>query len=344
MDIELESSRWLAAGIIDRDQRRRIVALYPKDGGPSLAVLALLWTGGTLVFLGVAFFLGIVWRDLGGARALVVGALTAGFTAAGFGLRHAQPRLEKTAMALLVIAGLLVPSTLGIAWDDLFGSSGHPMPLVLVALGLYAAATWKLRSRAFAVLTCCALFVVGEEVIRDDDLFGPFFPLVQMGLVDRLAHIYPVVFLSIGAAVVGLSLLCGKHERTSHLRGTFFTCALLLGLLPALYGAIDGYQLRALKLVLAVGGSAGGMAAAVALRQRRAFWVAGASLVLALLIAFGKLIDDSLALVCFAIVAGIAVLGLGSWLALAKNTWIDRLFGDDRDDAEEAPPPAAGAA
>ena len=67
-DLDGESRRWVTEGIIDDAQRERIVSLYPEraaeEGSLSLVVLGILWIGGALVFLGLAFLLAIIYEDL----------------------------------------------------------------------------------------------------------------------------------------------------------------------------------------------------------------------------------------------------------------------------------------
>lgn len=330
-EIAREAERWQALEIIDAEQRRRILELYPDERGLSLAVLAIFWTGGALVFLGIAFLLGILWEDLGPLRIFVVVGIDGAFFAGGVALARSRPALARTAMALLVIGGLLLPPALGIAYKDLFGSTGHPMPLVLFCTAVYVVLAWRLGSHAFAVLSVLALFFVGEEVVRDEQ-FSAMFPLVQLGLVRELDDVFPVVFYSLATAVLGVSWYVGRTEHRAHLRSTLWVCALLLGLLPGIAGTFHG-QYRELHIALAILASGGGMAASIALRERKAFWVAGAGLAVAFLVMFAEVFDDSLSFTCFAIVLGAGILGAGGWFAMQKHTWLDRLFG------EPEPPP-----
>lgn len=332
-DVARESARWVETGIIDADQRARILALYPDEGRLSMGVLAIFWTGGALLFLGIAFLLGILWDDLGPLRTLSVVTLDAAFFGGGAWLLRARPGLARTGMALLVIGGLLLPPALGIAYDDLFGSSGPPMPLVAFCAAVYAALGWRLRSHAFAVLLVAALFVMGEEVIRDHEHYGALFPLVQLGLVSRLSDVFPLVFYSQAALVGVLAFLAGRTESHAHLRPTLWVCALLLGLLPGLAGCFH-QRYEDLHMALAIVASLAGMGLSVVMRERKAFWVAGAGLVAALLVLFGQFFENSVAFTCFAIVLGALILAAGTWLAVQKQSWLDRLFG-------EAPPSSA---
>lgn len=334
-DLERESARWVDQQIIDADQRARLLALYPDEGGLSLGVLAIFWVGGALLFLGIAFLLSIMWNDLGPLRPVVVVAIDAAFFAGGGVLLRSRPDMARTGMALLIIGGLLLPPALGVTWEELFGSSGHPLPLVAVVTGVYAALAWRLRSHAFSVLFVAGLFFMGEEVIRDDEQFGALFPLVQLGIVRDLEEVFPIVFYSLAAFVAGGAWLVGRVEGFAHLRSTLWVCALLLGLLPGLAGTFA--RNRELHTALVIVACLGGMALSVVLRERKAFWVAGAGLVISLLILFGMIFEDSLAFTCFAIVLGALILGAASYLAVKKNTWLDRLFGAPA--APPTPPP-----
>jgi hypothetical protein len=341
-ELARESARWVEQEIIDADQRARLLALYPDspgasgDEGLSLGVLAIFWVGGALLFLGIAFLLSILWKDLGPLRPLLVVAIDGAFFAGGGLLLRARPGMAKTSMALLIIGGLLLPAALGVTWEELFGSSGHPLPLVALCTGVYGALAWRLRSHAFSVLFVTGLFFMGEEVVRDAEQFGALFPLVQLGLVSDLGDVFPLVFYSLASFVAGGAWLVGRAEGYAHLRPTLWVCALLLGLLPGLAGTFVRRH-RELHTALVVLASLGGMGLSVVLRERKAFWVAGAGLVVALLILFGMIFEDSLAFTCFAIVLGAVILGAASYLAVKKDTWLDRLFADPA-----APKPPAG--
>jgi hypothetical protein len=319
--------------IIDAEQRRRILELYPPEQGPSLAVLAIFWVGGALLFLGIAFLLGIVWNELGHLRVPIVLGLDGAFFAAGFGLLRRQRGLDKTAMALLVIGGLLLPPALGFTYDDLFGSSGHPLPLVALCTAIYVGLTVALRSDAFACLSVLGLFFIGEEALRDD-AFNALVPLVQLGLVNSVDDVWPIVFYSLGAFTLLTSWLAGRTATLSHLRSTLWVCGLLLGLLPGLVGALDVWSSRSyhdLRMGMAIVACLGAIVGSVATRERKAFWLSAAALVVALLILFGQYFEDSVAFTCFAIVLGVAILIAASILATRKDTWLDRLFPPDPD-------------
>jgi hypothetical protein len=326
MDVGQESKRWLNLGIIDETQRRQILSLYDNEG-ISLAVLGILWVGGALVFLGVAFLLGIAWEDLGASRGLIVGLIDAAFFAGGVWIGRSQPTLEKTQGALLVIGGLLLPMALGVTYEDLFGSSGHFLPLVVVCGSIYAGVAWRLRSRAFCFLLAFSLFWLGEEIVRDTS-FSALFPLVQLGVVSKLSDVFPVVFLTLGGVLVGLAFLAGRHRDYAHLRGTLLACGLLVALLPALVGGLMR-PFKGFKLFLALAASLGSMGLAVALRESRSFWLSGACLVGAFLILFGDFFENSVAFMIFAVVLGLATMAAGTYLGTQKDTWVQRLFADE---------------
>lgn len=339
MDVEHESARWVEQGIIDAEQRRQILALYPKDGEGervSMGLLALFWVGGTLLFLGVAFLLGILWRDLGPLRTMIVCAIDGVFFGLGAWLR-VRTSLQRTSTALLVIGGLLLPAALGISWNELFGSSGHPLPLVVVCFLVYAGLAAWLRSHAFCVLATLALFFIGEEIIRDDD-FSALFPLVQLGLVRRLSDVFPVVFYSLAVLVLGLAVVAGRTKEWAPLRSTLWVDGLLLGLLPGLAGGLDNPD-RGFKVALALGASVACMAASVWLRERKGFWVAASSLAAAFLILFGVIFEDSMVFVCASMSAGVLLLGAGAALGAGPGRkWLDSLFDEDEQRAAPVAP------
>lgn len=361
MDLDRETRAWVDAGIISAEQRARILARYPggaadspraaagdgadgegEESGVSLAVLAILWAGGALVFLGLAFLLGILWDKIGFVRALVLMAFTAAFFAGGAALLRRRPELEKTGMALLVIGVLLFPGTFGVTYEDLFGSSGHYMGLIAITTAVYALLAVKLRSRAFSVLGSLGCFWAGLEVIRDSARWGPVVPLVQLGIVDRLEDVFGIVFLTVALLPFGLSFLAGRDARFAHLRGTLFVSSFFVGLLPADFGGLNRYE--GLNSLMAIGASLAAIVASVLFRQRRAFWVAGGSLVIALLVLFGSVFKDSIAFTIFAILLGLVTMGAGAYLSIVQKTWLDRLFAlEVWKTAPSGGEPAAGA-
>jgi hypothetical protein len=155
--------------------------------------------------------------------------------------------------------------------------------------------------------------------------------------------VFPIVFYSLAALVLALAALAGRHERFAHLRPTLWVSALLLALGPGLFGTFEGAKRLNMAMVLAA--SVGGMVGSVVLRERKAFWAAGAGLVLALLILFGQFFDDSIAFTCFAIVLGVLILAAATWLSFQKDTWLDRVFAargpEERPALPSAPPPSA---
>ena len=337
MNIDRETCRWEELGIINAEQRAEIMTLY--EGGLSLAVLGVLWFGGALVFLGIAFLLNILWDDLGVLRSPVTLGLAGSFFAGGWALMRQRPELEKTAMALLVIGGLLLPGAMGITWEELFGSSGHLLPLVAVCGTIYAVLAYRLKSRAFSALFCAALFFAGEEVIRDRS-FGVLFPMVELGLVRSLEDVFPLVYFSLAGPAVVLAFLCGRSRDYAHLRPTLLVCALLLALLPALVGGLMR-PYKELKIFLSLAACVGGMGLSIVLGERKAFWVGGGCLALGLLILFKHFYDGSVAFTLVAILVGLLAMGFGSYMAFQKESWLDRLFQRGAA-AASLPPPLAG--
>jgi len=171
------------------------------------------------------------------------------------------------------------------------------------------------------------VFWVGEEVIRDRS-FNALFPLVQLGVVRKLSDVFPLVFLTLGGTLAGLSFLAGRKQDYAHLRDTLLACALIVGLLPALVGGLIR-PFKGLKLALAIGSCVGGMWLSVALRSSRNFWFSGSCLVGAFLILFADVFDDSLAFTAFAIVTGLLTMAAGSYAATRENTWFERWFREE---------------
>jgi hypothetical protein len=339
VDLDTETLRWVKAEIITEEQRQKILALDASaKSGVSLAVLAILWVGGSFVFLGLASLLGLAWDGLGPIHGVLIVLVDILFFASGTRILRSRPELEKTAMALLVIGALFLPVAIGVPYTDIFGSSHHLLPLFVVCGLAYAAIAWRLRSIAFTFLACVALALMGEEVVREGDTFGKLFPLVQLGVVDRLDDVFPVVFFTLAIAPIGLSWLARRSEPFHHLKGTLFVCGLLIALPPALLGqAWQIWSSKPLMTILSLGSTIGAVGLSVLARERKGFWLSGAGFAVALLILFGNVIKDSIAFIAFAIFFGLVTMGLGAYLATRKDSWIERLFATDA--LRTSPPP-----
>ena len=119
----------------------------------------------------------------------------------------------------------------------------------------------------------------------------------------------------------------GRFPAVAGLRSTLVVCGYLVGLGPALVAALldDGFSLN---MIMALGATLAAMAVSVATRERAAFWVGGASLVVVMLIVFAKVFEDSVAFTLFAIFLGAVTLVIGSVVAVKKPAFIERWFGD----------------
>jgi hypothetical protein len=329
MKLDEDSLAWVEAGIITPEQREKILARYPKDTeGSSLAVLALLWAGGALVFLGIAFFMGISWEALGHVRDAILIVADLAFFGGGALLRWKRPRLAGTALALLTIGALAFPLAIGVTFDDFFGSHGHYMGLIALCGLVDGAIAVATRSRLFCVLSCLALAWAGQEVLRDQETYAQVFPLVRMGWVRRLDDVFPVIFLTLAGVPLLAAFLAGRDARFAHLRTTLAVSGFFLGLGPSVFGGLVN-DCRTFNTILGLGAPIAGIVLSILFRERKAFWVAMASLVGALLVFFGVVIDNSVVVILFAIPVGLAAIGVGTYLSVKKSTFLDRIFEHD---------------
>lgn len=192
-----------------------------SDGRNARGVLVTVlgYLGGTFIFAGVGVFVALQWDDMTAAARVVV-TLGAGVTALILGLlAHQDERYEKAATPLIMMAGVLEPVGMMVAFDE-FGSGGDARWAGLLTCGtmlLQFAAVFARLQRATPLL----LTVV----------FAMLFWGTAFDLLD--------VHERITALVLGASLLftAASIDRTPHRSIT--PPGYLVGGALLLYGAFD---------------------------------------------------------------------------------------------------------
>jgi hypothetical protein len=178
-----------------------------ESRGHAVVVRVLGFLGGTFVFAGIGVFIALQWSEMNSAARVVVtlGAGLATYALAMISSR--EPRFEKATTPLLLVAAVLEPSGMLVAFEE-FGSGGDWHGAGLITAGTMAvqfAATFNFLRRStplfvavlFATLfwwTALDLLNVDIEVISL--VVGGSMLLTAIG-IDRTAHrdITPVWYL-----------------------------------------------------------------------------------------------------------------------------------------------------
>ena len=106
--------------------------------GRSMLVRALGFLGGTFVFAGIAVFIAIQWDSMNSAGR-VVATLGSGLASLALGLLASRdPRFDKAATPLLLVATVLEPTGFLVAFDE-FGTGGDWHWASLITSGVMAA-------------------------------------------------------------------------------------------------------------------------------------------------------------------------------------------------------------
>jgi hypothetical protein len=188
----------------------------PSVGTPSLPesqpardvlVHVLGFLGGIFVFAGIGVFIAFQWSDMNSA-ARVVATLGSGLAALAFALLFGRDaRFEKAATAMFLIAALLEPTGMLVAFDE-FGSGGdwRLASLITVAtMALQFGAIYRSIRRStplFMIILFCLLFWwTALDLLEVDNtlvalVLGTSVLLAAVG-VDRMGHrgITPVWYL-----------------------------------------------------------------------------------------------------------------------------------------------------
>ena len=168
--------------------------------------------GGTFVFAGIGVFIALQWDDMNSAARVIV-TLGSGFTTFVLGLLAARdPRFEKAATPLLLMAAALEPTGMLVAFDE-YGAGGDWRWASLITCGTMAlqfGAVFGLLRRStplFMTMLFATLFFWTALDLLDVDttvetlLMGGSMLLAAIG-IDRTDHrdITPIWYL-VGASV-----------------------------------------------------------------------------------------------------------------------------------------------
>lgn len=211
---------WLTRGIISPEQAERMLAGHPaervalhREKGPSAAVEAAGYLGGSLVVVATILIAAQYWSDLSTAvRIGTVGAAALALLVAG-GLvsGHGQQVGDRLVAVLWLASTAATAGFLALVADTALDR--HVAPVAAVGSAIYVATLWA--SRRFFVLqiaTMVALMVAAATTIDDlstsDSLTGFGIWVVAatwllLGWVNRLGPPRAVTTLGAAAMVVG---------------------------------------------------------------------------------------------------------------------------------------------
>jgi hypothetical protein len=224
-----------------------------RQAGRDVLVHVLGFLGGIFVFAGIGVFIAFRWSEMNSAARVVV-TLGSGLSAFALAMLSSRDeRFEKAATAMFLIAALLEPTGMLVAFDE-YGSGGSWRIAALVTAGTMAlqfAATYR------AVRRSTPLFMI--------ILFTMLFWWTALDLLD--------VDDTIVALVLGTSVLLAAvaADRAGHRGAT--PVWYLFGTALFLYGLFDAVKRTPFEVVF-VAAAAGFVYLSVALRTRMLLFAA----------------------------------------------------------------------
>lgn len=215
-----ELPRWLADGLVTREQADAIGARYP-DGvvGESrrrAVVGSLAVIGAVVAALGVILFFAANWDAIPrGARiALLVGALLGAY-AGGYTLRYRHGGRPAVGHALLLVGGILFGATIFLVGQMYHVQAHDPLAFLLWTAGVAPLAV-VLRSRPLTTLALLTFgaWIVYELAVRDDGgaagyvlvalaLYGAALYASGTAAIGRLAADFTLPARQLGYLVLG---------------------------------------------------------------------------------------------------------------------------------------------
>ncbi len=158
-DLENRSADWVASGLVTAEQRDRILAAEPAEGGAAprlVAIFSLL--GAALVVLGVVLVVSQNWDEIPRLTKLAGGvALMLATFAAGYWLRFGPPAMTRTGEGVLLAGSGIFLANLALISQQ-YNIDFNPSPLFLPVLLSAFALAYVLRSRAY-IFVAAALAV-----------------------------------------------------------------------------------------------------------------------------------------------------------------------------------------
>jgi hypothetical protein len=230
---------WVHEGLISPEQAEALLqheaaaAAEPRPGGRVRADEILVYLGSLVIFLALAFLVGLNWQALGrGGRIASVWVPTLLMLGLGAGLRRAgSARLLRGAQALLLAGCLLSALAWGVLFDE-FTLIGEETLLVLTSSLLALA----LAGAIFAVLPRVAQSVAVH-------LCGSAALVALLAWLDnqfpRDANFYQALSIQATCLVVGMAWLALSRWRAVQADGGLVTVARLFGALTILAGTFS---------------------------------------------------------------------------------------------------------
>jgi predicted membrane protein DUF2157 len=257
----------------------------------TVLVRALGALGGIFVFAGIGVFVALQWDELNSAARVIVtlGSGLAAFALAVLSLK--DPRFEKAATPLLLIAAALEPTGMLVAFRE-FGSGGDWHAAGLVTAGTTAA---QFAATFFAIRRSAALFVT--------IVFATLFWWTALDWLDADGN---VIALVVGA---WLLLIAMGIDRTPHRDIT--AAWYLFGAAAFLNGLFDMVKRTPLELVF-VATAAGFVYLSVALRSRMLLFVSTVAILAYTGWFTGERFADSLGWPIALIVFGLCMIALSA--------------------------------
>lgn len=207
-----------------------------ETGGRGILVRVLAYLGGTFVFAGIGIFIALQWNDLNAAARVIVtlGPGLAAFALAVLATR--DMRFEKAATPLLLVAAVLEPTGMLVAFEE-FGTGGDWRWASLVTAGTMAL---QFGATFGALRRSTPLFVA--------ILFGTVFWWTALDLLDADGTLIAIV---LGASLLLTAAGVDRSGRSGITPFWYFCGA--AAFLAGVFDAVESTPLEILFLAAAAG-------------------------------------------------------------------------------------------
>jgi len=211
-------------------------AASDETRGRGILVRVLAYLGGTFVFAGIGIFIALQWNDLNAAARVIV-TLGPGLAAFALALLASRdPRFEKAATPLLLVAAVLEPTGMLVAFEE-FGSGGDWRWASLVTTGTMAlqfGATFGVLRRSTPLFMAI--------------LFGTVFWWTALDLLDADETLIAIV---LGASLLLTAAGVDRSGR-SEITPFWYFCG-AAAFLGGVFDAVESTPLEILFLAAAAG-------------------------------------------------------------------------------------------
>jgi len=191
----------LHAGELDASALQQLINSYTdKDDSQTSKLMKILYfIGGGIVFMGIAFWIGLEWKHFGSVAKIVctLGAAIAFFVSAV--LLRDQDELDTLSSVFFLLSALLMPLGLGVTYDELgasIDSIGIGVQILAILTAVFTASYFLFRKNLLLFIAICFgslfFFIFSDWLVKDS-------------FIHRQSdfHLYRIFFMGLAWMLLG---------------------------------------------------------------------------------------------------------------------------------------------